>query len=1500
MLSKETSDRPQGAMLAVGASAATVEAIMGESTLQALGRLTIACYNSPASVTVSGDEAAIHYLARRLEDSSVFNRVLRTGGAAYHSHHMHAIKEDYSAALQAVRWEGRESATSSTMMISSVTGQVLSIHDMSGEYWAQNLIAPVQFETCLRKMCDASNDVSVILELGPHATLEGPVKQTLQALHDGARVQYVSTLRRKVDADGALLNAVAKLYCHNVKGVDLQRANRGFPENAPTRLVDVPPYAFDHEQTFWHESRLSHTFRHARFPPHELLGNLALDDNEYEPRWRRYLGINDVKWLQGHVIQGQVVFPAAAYLAIAAEALVRHRHRRATSDVEAGRTGGFDFRNVSFGKALVLRDDLPPDHELCVSLRPEVRSSRQSSETWMDFRVYSVSAERGWTEHCRGTISSLLHSIMPESVPVKPATVDAPHSQFSRKVKSSQFYQKCREVGLEWVAPFDNVTDLRLDGDVCDYVVMPPQLSSTTDEQAGRARYCMHPAILDAALFHGMCALVMLNDAHPSAMVPTFIQRLTIDEWAHSHKTELTCKAVSGSLLTSEVTVTPLSTTGSLASPILRAYGVTMTKLPSDLSATDATRQLCHVPRWLPFHPIATTADLESLALSATAQLTTLPRSMSRRNAILNSQTRMHVATALSKVQPESVVDDYRKLYTAWMSDLLGQSEDEVSSEADESVDAEQALGPIGRALTAVGSNLSEILQGQVEPLAVLSADNVLSTVYSDERCERCYAQIGAYCTALAQQEPRLKMLEVGAGTGALSHPILQALFGVSDRPIARYDFTDVSSAFLDAARTRLLEFASVTQFGVFDAERTPGEQGFEEQSYDIVLAANVIHATSSIDQTLRNIHRLLKPGGVFILMELTRDEPFYNLIFGALPGWWAGAGEGRTGSPLLQSHQWKKRLDAAGFDAPSVHLKDYGDDEGGTISVIISKPTGALATQTADSKHVELAYCFSGDQQLLQLQKTLSSQLPDLEFATTDVYTESRPDILVVPPSICESLLRGSISSMAWTCFRKKVLSSKAILLVTKGVYMDNQNPFGAAMTGFANSLRREGPATRIITLDLSNEADTKGLATAIEKVLRSPSFLLQNESPAFESHYAELNGQLFVLRMMTEPKMDQHIRNAMGTTEPTLGPFTDTHRSLTAELAVPGVLDSLRWIDDKYAKEPLHPDEIELDLRAASINFKDVLIAAGQLEGTKDMRNDCSGIVTRVGENMKGRYQLNDRVCCYYSRSYANKPRVHGDCAAVLPGSLDFVQAASLPIVWGTAYYALVTKARLSRGETVLIHSAAGAVGQAAIAIAHYLGAVVYATVGNAAKRDFLTSQCGVRSDHIFSSRDPSFGPGIRGMTSQRGVNVVLNSLSGELFRESCACLAYGGRFVEIGRKDYLEDMLIPSRFFLANITFAYVDLALMIEVERPVVHELLRSVVDLASSGAVALTSITKMPISEIVPAFRTIQAAKHMGKIILTVEPQQQVKVWSSSNSSLPCSDPILLTQCPVLR
>lgn len=130
---------------------------------------------------------------------------------------------------------------------------------------------------------------------------------------------------------------------------------------------------------------------------------------------------------------------------------------------------------------------------------------------------------------------------------------------------------------------------------------------------------------------------------------------------------------------------------------------------------------------------------------------------------------------------------------------------------------------------------------------------------------------------------------------------------------------------------------------------------------------------------------------------------------------------------------------------------------------------------------------------------------------------------------------------------------------------------------------------------------------------------------------------------------------------------------------------------------------------------------------------------------------------------------------------------------------------------------------------------------------------------------------------MTGGRGVDVVLNSLSGEMFRESCNTLAPFGRFVEIGRRDLMDDALMPTEFLLKNITFSYVDLKLILDTNTPLARRLLRDVLNLVRVGAIRPVSITAMPISEIETAFRQIQAGKHIGKIILKVEEDQKVKV-----------------------
>jgi emericellamide synthase (highly reducing iterative type I polyketide synthase) len=224
-----------------------------------------------------------------------------------------------------------------------------------------------------------------------------------------------------------------------------------------------------------------------------------------------------------------------------------------------------------------------------------------------------------------------------------------------------------------------------------------------------------------------------------------------------------------------------------------------------------------------------------------------------------------------------------------------------------------------------------------------------------------------------------------------------------------------------------------------------------------------------------------------------------------------------------------------------------------------------------------------------------------------------------------------------------------------------------------------------------------------------------------------------------------------------------------------------------------------------------------------------------------------------------------------------MDLAAAASIPIVWATTYYSLVHAGKLKCGDRILIHSAAGAVGQAAIMLAKHVGAEIFTTCGSDAKVQLLVDEFGIRKDHIFSSRNTLFREEIQRLTGGHGVDVVLNSLSGEIFRESCNSLAPFGRFVEIGRKDLMEDALMPMEFLLKNITFSYVDFAHIIDVRKPLAREVMGEVMALFALGTIEPVRLTRFPISQIGDAFRLIQAGKHTGKVILTVEPEQTVPV-----------------------
>ena len=327
---------------------------------------------------------------------------------------------------------------------------------------------------------------------------------------------------------------------------------------------------------------------------------------------------------------------------------------------------------------------------------------------------------------------------------------------------------------------------------------------------------------------------------------------------------------------------------------------------------------------------------------------------------------------------------------------------------------------------------------------------------------------------------------------------------------------------------------------------------------------------------------------------------------------------------------------------------------------------------------------------------------------------------------------------------------------------------------------------------------------------------------------------------------------------------------RPFTLEVGTRGVLDSLRYRE--MTRRAPTGGEVEVEVRAAALNFKDVLKVLGLLPAAatdhtfhgERLGMEAAGVVTRLGEGVT-EYQLGDAVIAPVQSCFSSHVTVPtSSLFAVSSDVVNPMEAAGVPVAFVTAYYALHRVAQLAPGETVLIHAATGGVGLAAIQVARWLGAEIYATAGSPEKREYLRG-LGVR--HIWDSRTPEFADGILALTEGRGVDVVLNSLSGEAFQKSLSIMAPFGRFIEIGKRDIIENSRLPLLPFNRNLNFTAIDLDKMM-AERPhLVRQLLREVQERLEARDFSPVPVTVFPGAQVSAAFRHMAQARHIGKIVL---------------------------------
>ena len=300
------------------------------------------------------------------------------------------------------------------------------------------------------------------------------------------------------------------------------------------------------------------------------------------------------------------------------------------------------------------------------------------------------------------------------------------------------------------------------------------------------------------------------------------------------------------------------------------------------------------------------------------------------------------------------------------------------------------------------------------------------------------------------------------------------------------------------------------------------------------------------------------------------------------------------------------------------------------------------------------------------------------------------------------------------------------------------------------------------------------------------------------------------------------------------------------------------------------LGEDEVVVSVEAAGVGHRDLEVVLGSIPWAPPSYEGAGKIIKTGSRISHLREGDNVFFLTPDSSALATEVKLPSWLVGKIPVGVSITDAATLPLAYSLAVLALIQTARLRKNETVLIHAAAGAVGQACVVLAQNVGAHVYVTAGNEAKRGFLHQKFGIPKDRIFSSRTPEFRDEILSATSNKGIDVIVNSLGRELMTETWALTAPFGRFVEIGKKDAFQNNNLPMKPFNRNVTYTGIDLRDLYQYRRDDVKDVFTEVVTLLQRGNIQpIEPVTTTPISQFATALRKLKSGEHMGKMVITL-------------------------------
>ncbi|PTB61706.1 polyketide synthase [Trichoderma citrinoviride] len=921
----------KGAMMAAGLSFVEAKQFCSRSEFD--GRIKVAASNAPKSVTLSGDLDAITKAHEILQADNVFARRLQVD-TAYHSHHMLPCSQPYLKSLLACNIKVMQ-PTGKCTWVSSVRGdtQLLrgDLSSLKGQYWVDNMVRTVLFTQAIESSIWHGGPFDLAIEVGPHPALKGPTEQTLKASY-GALPVYTGVLKRGGNDVEAFSSAIGTAWAQLGPAFVDFAGYRSLFYKAGTPALRIPKglptYSWDHDKVFWREGRLSRRFRLGNDQGHELLGRRTLDDNDTELRWRNVLKLSEMPWLRGHEVLGEVLLPGASYVSIAVQA-----------GQSIAATMGKGVRLIEVSNINILRPVVVPEGVDGVETLFTTRIVETTKDHILAEFTYYVCPDESlgsMLQTCNGDILVYLETqsdfASQDTLPPKGAM---PSNLTS--IDTERVYSLFKDIGLNYSGLFRGITTIDRQ---LDYA----STKSTWAEGLDSA-YVVHPAMLDVAF-----QTMFIAKAHPasrqisSALLPSHIDRVRINpsvqfaqpsggaETAAEFET-WAVKQTANSLV-GDLNVYDAAT----GKTFLQVEGLAVNSVGEQDSSSD--RSMFSRTLWgqdvtlgLPDPIRDPVKDAEGLQMAHAVERVAL----------------FYVKNILKEVGQEERAGFqwyHQRMFEAFEEHvrvvksgehpiILPEWLDDEASILDE-LDAKHGETIDFKLLHAVGKDLADVVRGNKQMLEVMTKDDMLNRFYMEGYASvPTNKAVGDVMRQLSFKFPRARILEIGAGTGGTSWSVLNCI----DDAYESYTYTDVSSGFFHLAEEKFAKFAHKMIFKVLDIEQEPKEQGFEEQSYDIIVAALVLHATHDLEKTMRHARSLLKPGGFLVMVELTGTMSVRaTLVMGGLPGWWLGENDGRRLSPLVTAVEWDRLLQDTGFSGADAVIHDLADEEKHCTALIMGQ----------------------------------------------------------------------------------------------------------------------------------------------------------------------------------------------------------------------------------------------------------------------------------------------------------------------------------------------------------------------------------------------------------------------------------------------------------------------------------------------------------------------------------------------------------------------------------